>query len=409
MAMAFGPLSADGGERRLNVLISRAKRRCEVYASITDEDIDLERGKGKGVFAFKLFLQFARTGRLSMAEASGRDHDSVFEIQVANALVERGYQVHPQVGIAGFFIDLAIADPERPGRYVLGIECDGAAYHNARSARDRDRLRQSVLEEHGWILHRIWSTDWFQRPKEQLERTVAAIEAAKAELEARGERTPNSTAVSIVPVGMVTIDRDDANEIEGVDGKDAQSGSAYVEASPERPRGWPELHETSAGLLSQMVAEVAATEGPVHVDEVVARIRSAWDLQRSGGRIQAAVEQAITLATQSSRVKLEGGFLSVPGGIVRVRDRSGVISSNLRKPEMLPPAEMKAGVLRVVRANLGGSQDQVIGSVLRLLGFRSSSAQLRHVVQLAINDLIEEGFLERQGEYLVATEVEAER
>ncbi|HZZ14565.1 MAG TPA: hypothetical protein VFE08_01235, partial [Candidatus Sulfotelmatobacter sp.] len=89
--------------------------------------------------------------------------------------------------------------------------------------------------------------------------------------------------------------------------------------------------------------------------------------------------------------------------------RSGVTSSNLRKPEMLPPAEMKAGVLQVVRANLGGSQDQVIGSVLRLLGFRSSSAQLRYVVQLAINDLIDEGFLERQGEYLVATEVEAGR
>src|SRR5260370_5753668 len=188
-------------------MISRAKRRCEVFASITDEDIDLERGKGKGVFAFKLFLHFARTGHLSMARTTERGHDSVFEIQVANALQERGYQVHAQVGIAGFFIDLAIADPTRPGRYLLGIECDGAAYHSSRSARDRDRLRQAVLEDHGWIIHRIWSTDWFHRPHEQLEKTVAAIEAAKSQLEARdGDAARNSKAVPIA-IGTVWRDR----------------------------------------------------------------------------------------------------------------------------------------------------------------------------------------------------------
>ena len=110
MLMNFGPLSSDGGERRLNVLISRAKHRCEVFASITDEDIDLERAKSKGVFAFKLFLRYARTGQLDVARLSTRPMDSVFEEQVADALQALGYQVHPQVGMAGFFIDLAIAD-----------------------------------------------------------------------------------------------------------------------------------------------------------------------------------------------------------------------------------------------------------------------------------------------------------
>ena len=119
--MRFGPLGAEGGERRLNVLISRAKRRCEVFSSITDEDIDLDRAKGKGVFAFKLFLHYARTGRLSVAQASGREADSVFEEQVASALQARGYQVHPQVGIAGFFLRSAIADPERPADISLAL------------------------------------------------------------------------------------------------------------------------------------------------------------------------------------------------------------------------------------------------------------------------------------------------
>ena len=106
--MRFGPLGSEGGERRLNVLISRAKQRCEVFSSMTDEDIDPDFAQSrKGVFAFQMFLHFARTGSLAMGEATGRDHDSVFEEQVAKALHERGYHVHRQVGLAGFFIDLA--------------------------------------------------------------------------------------------------------------------------------------------------------------------------------------------------------------------------------------------------------------------------------------------------------------
>ena len=87
---------------------------------------------------------------------------------MARAIMAHGYEVDPQVGEAGFRIDLAVRDPERAGRYVLGIECDGASYHSSRSARDRDRIRQQVLEDRDWTIHRIWSTDWFNRPEEQL-------------------------------------------------------------------------------------------------------------------------------------------------------------------------------------------------------------------------------------------------
>src|SRR5439155_21310100 len=113
---------------------------------------------------------------------TARDHSDVFEEQVAQALHERGYQVNRRVGVAGIFVDLAVTDPGYPGRFIMGIECDSGSYAAARSARDRDRLRKSLLEDHGWIIQRIWALDWFRRPKEQLERLVAAIEAAKSEL-----------------------------------------------------------------------------------------------------------------------------------------------------------------------------------------------------------------------------------
>lgn len=396
MAMRFGPLGAEGGERRLNVLISRAKRRCEVFASITDEDIDLERGKGKGIFAFKLFLHYARTGRLSIAQSTERNPDSVFEEQVADAIRDRGYDVHPQVGIAGFFVDLAVSDTNRPGRYLLGIECDGASYHSARSARDRDRLRQAVLEDHGWIIHRIWSTDWFQRPQEQLERVVAAIEAAKVELDERAEGgVANHRAV---PVEIVTVDRGDVTEIGLVDVDTSMPAdridTAYVEATIIQPPRY-ELHETPIGLLADLVAQIVQVESPVHCDEVVARIRDAYGLQRAGGRIQAAVDLAIDRAVAHRGVMKDGRFLSMPDAPLEVRNRSDVLSPGLRKPENLPPAELAVGVERIVMENLGATDDEAVTALSRLLGFKSTSAQLRAVIASVIDDMISKGRVAR--------------
>jgi very-short-patch-repair endonuclease len=175
LSMSFGPLNNDGGERRLNVLITRAKLRCEVFTNITAADIDVSKTQKRGITALKSFLHFAQFGKLDAAEETGKPFESPFEENVASQLTKLGYTVRQQVGSQGFYLDLAIIDPEHPGRYLLGIECDGAAYHSARSARDRDRLRQQVLEGIGWKIHRIWSTDWFRDPERELKRVVEAV------------------------------------------------------------------------------------------------------------------------------------------------------------------------------------------------------------------------------------------
>ena len=180
LTMNFGPLNKDGGERRLNVLITRARRRCEVFTNLTADDIDLSRTNARGIVALKRYLKYAQTGKAEIARPSNRESDSPFEDAVADALRGCGYEVDHQIGSSGYFIDLGIKDPERPGRYLLGIECDGATYHSAQSARDRDRIRQQVLEDLGWRIHRIWSTDWFRNPDRELKKAAEAIEAAKA-------------------------------------------------------------------------------------------------------------------------------------------------------------------------------------------------------------------------------------
>jgi very-short-patch-repair endonuclease len=384
--MRFGPLGTEGGERRLNVLISRAKQRCDVFASMTDEDIDTSfAATRKGVFAFRMFLQYARTGHLVMAESTGRDFDSIFEEQVAFALRARGYTVQAQVGLAGFFIDLAIIDDERPGRFLLGIECDGAAYHSGRSARDRDRLRQSVLEDHGWAIQRIWSSDWFQRPAEQLDLVIKRIEAARVEFDQHKDDAELASRLD-----------EEAPYVERESEPDSQEAlfTAYIEAVLTRPAHRSEdLHETPQGILTDLAIEAVTIEGPVHMDEVTVRIRDAWGLKRAGSRIEDAVGKSVDIAVRTARLQRNGDFLSVPGAPVIVRDRSQVVSTALRKAEMLPPAELIQAALTVVRANFGATREQVTQSVGRGVGIRSISSQVRGAISAAVDVACKSGQL----------------
>ena len=187
VSMNFGPLNNPGGERRLNVLITRAKHQCHVFTNLRADDIDLSRTRSVGVRALKTFLAYAETGAMPVDVPYESDFsvDSPFQREVARRLESLGYQVHQEVSSGGKFVDIGIVDPQRPGRYIIGIECDGASYHNSRSARDRDRLREEVLEGLGWTLHRVWSTDWFTNSERELGRTVEAIGEASRQGESR--------------------------------------------------------------------------------------------------------------------------------------------------------------------------------------------------------------------------------
>ena len=180
VSMNFGPLNNQGGERRLNVLITRAKHQCHVFSNLKAADIESSRTRSAGVRALKMFLEYAETGDMPKDDPHESDFsvDSPFQREVARRLKSLGYEVHEEVASGGKFVDIGIVDPKHPGRYVIGIEFDGATYHSSRSARDRDRLREQVLKGLGWTLHHIWSSDWYSRPELQLKRTVDAIEHA---------------------------------------------------------------------------------------------------------------------------------------------------------------------------------------------------------------------------------------
>jgi superfamily I DNA and/or RNA helicase len=182
MPQRFGPINSAAGGRRLNVLFTRSKKRMHVFSSMTEGHILASDTSSDGVHALKSFLAYAQTGKLAQQIHTGKQPDSDFEISVLDALKLEGFTCIPQVGVAGYFIDLAVQDPGQPGRYLMGIECDGATYHSAKSARDRDRLRQSVLESLGWTINRIWSTDWFKNPQAQLKPIIELLHQLKTEV-----------------------------------------------------------------------------------------------------------------------------------------------------------------------------------------------------------------------------------
>ena len=178
----FGPINSDVGWRRLNVLFTRSKKRMQIFSSMGSEDVIVSSNSKRGVKALRDFLSFCETGILHKIERdTGRPPDSDFEIAVMDALYDEGFECIPQVGVAGFFIDLAVLDPGNPGRYLMGIECDGATYHSAKSVRDRDRLRQTILERLGWNIKRIWSTDWFKNPDGELQPIIRELNTLKSE------------------------------------------------------------------------------------------------------------------------------------------------------------------------------------------------------------------------------------
>lgn len=401
VAMNFGPLNRDGGERRLNVLITRARRRCEVFTNLKSDDIDLNRARGRGVVALKNYLRYAELGILDLPAASGRDADSEFEEVVAQALRQHGYTVEHQVGSARFFIDLAVVDPEKPGRYLLGIECDGATYHRARWARDRDRLRQEILEGLDWTLHRIWSTDWFYNPDRELRRALEAIEKARtAAGGAKGRRREDQQSGG----GPFNVPREDPGPKDNAESRQSKL-PLYEIAASQVVLLSNQLFEVSSASIAEWVTQVVNVESPVHVQEVISRVAGAAGYNRAGSRIRGAVERGIGHAAKKGLVRLDSDqFLWSPAMQQPVpRDRSGLPVSS-RKLELVCPKEIEVLLLRQAIESHGAAEAELIGAVCRLLGFGRVSAGMTEQVSRCIRSLVGAGELREEGGVLTARE-----
>jgi very-short-patch-repair endonuclease/DNA polymerase III delta prime subunit len=397
VAHNFGPLNGEGGERRLNVLITRARLRCEVFTNLRHDDIDLTRTQSRGVAALKTFLKYAETGVLDVPRPTGGEADSPFEEAVRQAIESHGYQLHPQVGSGGFFIDLAVVDPEQPGRYLLGIECDGATYHRSRSARDRDRLRQQVLEGLGWRIHRIWSTDWFTYPDRELRKVLAAIEQAKAAKNTSAAVTetkpePSGKAIDI------PVQRAESNEVSASIPSVLDYRLANFSLSLEND----ELQQIPIAKRVEWVKEVVEYESPVHREEVARRIVEAAGIKRLGNRIQGAIDQAIETAVRNGQICRRSQWLWSPHMTTAgVRSRAK-LPANMRKLDRIAPEEIEQAILLVARESYGIERDVLPVAVCEKLGFGRITEEMRNTVLAILQEAINNGIIKETADHIAA-------
>jgi very-short-patch-repair endonuclease len=393
---SFGPVGAQGGERRLNVLITRARKRCEVFSSIVAEDITFD-GVGKpGVAALKEFLKLAKDGVIDTATPTDKSFDSDFEEAVAHEIRAMGYDFHPQVGTAGFFVDLGVLDPANPQKYVLGVECDGAAYHSSRYARDRDRLRQMILERRGWKMHRIWSTDWFYRKDREVAKLKDAIEAALA-----GRTLPTaSNTYDFEPFEQKELDLSEESSAFAGAGEDADEDAPPFRGGVLRPYEFAtfrvRVHKDDPsqlydGQLAEIVERIVTIEQPIHEEEVGRRLARVCGLQRAGSRIQAAATRGLVYARTKKKLVADGRFWTVEAGAeTDPRSRANLVSAEpVRKPELIAGRELAAAARIALRQNLALSDEELVTETARLIGL----ARVGEYVREAIEDAIE-GYLD---------------
>lgn len=385
VSLSFGPLNNEGGEKRLNVLITRAKQRCEVFTNLHADDIDLNKTESEGVRALKNFLYFAEHGSMRHGHTEVKAVDVPFETLVAEQLTAAGYQVRKQIGSKGFYLDLAVVDPEHPEKYLLGIMSDGAAYHAARSAKDRDRLRYQILENMGWNVYNVWSTDWFRHPERELKRLIAAIEELRA-------GTSTSLDTEDVWEKDYTIVREDDGDTSDV--------PLYEMAFLPYEISTKELHQHTAEQLRSWLEMIVHVESPVHTDEVTRRILDAANVTRAGSRIREILKQAIADAIANETVTVKGEFLWDTGmETPSLRSRANLPAAS-RRINYIAPEEMEVAIKKIVGDAIAITMAAVIPVLARTLGFARVTEELKTDLQEAVKKALAEGAIYQDAEWL---------
>ena len=383
----FGPVNRGGGWRRLNVAITRARYRNEIVSSTRAGDITAST-TSEGVRQLRRYLDFAQRGiaALALDTSSGGDAESPFEESVISAIRSWGYDVAPQVGAAGYRIDIGIRHPDYPGVYVLGIECDGFQYHSSKVARDRDRLREQVLRGLGWHLHRIWGTAWYRNRNGEEERLRAAIERAVA------------APIRGLLGGLDGGDRIDRPVVvvEAATFASAPDWAVPYETAAVAPLArWIDPSDMGSRFeIAPAITNIATIEGPVHMSVVHERLRTAWNIGRVGARIRDNIEYAAIVA----KVLREGDFIRVPNTVVEtVRTPTDACA---RTVEQVHDDELALSLVNLVRDAGAIGQDDLTASVARVYGWARRGQDISTRLLAVINRLLETGALHGDAEAL---------
>jgi len=417
LTMNFGPLNHEGGERRLNVLITRAREKCIVFSNFRGGDMRVNSDTPFGVRSLKAYLDFAEKGKLPSHEMHTHHQFNPSATPIMNSIqqqfAEVGYTMDTMVGCAGFRMELGLKDPRDPSRYALGIQTDGPDYITSPVARDRDRLKRTVLERLGWKIVRVWSTDWYRdygTVVEGLQNTIDTLVRGTGRIgkppgilsrNDPGTRFPTSAEESSMNRHRAEMSRGAKNNVfqevqreqrTELDDRTMIAGIPIPEYEKCTYLNIPiygEIHERPAAELAQAVSHVVQTEGPVHLNEVIGRIRTLWGLGHTGQRIRKTLTQAIDKAERMRLIYRKGEFLyntdyysqdwNIP-----VRKRGREIKPVI---DLISDDEIAEALKLVLSQHGAMSERELFARTYRLFGFNNLGTRIKNRFNMILQRL----------------------
>ena len=380
ITMNFGPLNKQGGWRRLNVAITRARYRNEIVSSIRAGDIP-ESVTTEGLRHLRRYLDYAARGMpaLALDTSAGGDAESPFEESVISVIRSWGYELTPQVGTAGYRIDIGVRHPDHPGVYALGVECDGYQYHSSKVARDRDRLREKVLRGLGWNLHRIWGTAWYRDRNGEEHKLRAAIEHAVT--------APVHGLLADIAQPRPRRPPRDPDRSRHLRPGPGLGHPLRHRPGPPLPHWIDPASRAATPAWSAGIRAVVMTEAPVHIAVLHQRLRDAWDIGRIGARIRDNIDAAIRVAG----VLRDGEFLTLTGAsLATVRTPTDACR---RDVEHIHDHELALALVNLVRDTGGITHDELTARVARLYGWTRRGPDITTRLHTLIARLLADGTL----------------
>lgn len=411
VTMNFGPLNQDGGWRRLNVAISRARKRMQIYSVLRPEQISLSRTGAEGIIGLKGFLEFAALGTQSLTVRSGmkRERNLIVEKQIAEQLHFMGYEVKVDVGCSAYHIDLAVVHPKKADNYILGVMCDGDSYRMAGTSRDRNLLQPSVLQGLGWNLHRVWVLDWMDNPNKELKKIAARIrqilkEEEESELSEKSVQSGSRTAVSDIDAAENKRTAEAPSYRDVTFEKEEQTVNAresiYQIADIRPYMGKKTFSATDEKRLLQCLNVIVETEGPVSRRLIVKRICSAWQIRltaKTDAMIGALLERGGFCCTKT------GGndfyWKSEKGMTEWNCYRVSALEAEKRSMDDISKEEVSAAIEAVLEEQISIAGEELVKETAKKFGYsRTGSvieASVKEGLQFALNrgtvELIDNG------------------
>lgn len=402
MYMNFGPVSREGGYRRLNVAITRAKFNIKLVGSIWPTDIDLEKTSSEGVRMLRSYMEFAiqgpkaLAGELTVPETVSLE--SPFEESVYNFLVSKGYNVSSQVGCSGYRIDLAVKHPNLSGVYVLAVECDGATYHSARTARERDRLRQTILEDIGWKVYRIWSLDWIKDPITEGNRLIEAVEKAISQYRDAERLIENECALDS---NECSQDKEENNYLKVIsESKITRNTNDYgFELYQETDIFKVKKNQDEDNYLKEVIFLIVKTEQPIHFELLCKRIAGLFGNQKVTIKIKNSADYIITKYL-NNKIEVVEEFCWIKGfKSVNVRIPNPDIQY-IRPINFICKEEISEAIKVIIKNSFGITRDSLFNLIPKIFGFSRLGPKISKAIDESFQYLIDNSLIEEIEEKL---------